>query len=319
MDPLTGLLHGSPSHGPHLRTHMCDADPPWSLRVDDGAPLCAVTVVRGAARLEPDHATAVLLRPGDVAVVRGPDPYTITVPDTDADADTDAVPVLLLSGAYRVPSEIGSRLLSALPTLLVRPAAGAGADATLTGLVASELAGDEPGREAALSRLLDLLLVGVLRTWLATPGSGAPAWHRAQSDPVAGPALRLLHENPFHAWTLQELALKVGVSRATLARRFTGAVGEPPAAYLTDWRLALAADLLRDPAKTVTEVARHVGYSSAFALSTAFRRVRGTTPQQFRSDTPRPPTRSTAQPPRTVVLPASQAPVEGAGAWKRSG
>ena len=73
-----------------------------------------------------------------------------------------------------------------------------------------------------------------------------------------------------------------GVSRAALARRFTDLVGEPPMSFLTGWRLALAADLLREPDATVGAVARQVGYGSPFALSTAFKRVHGVSPQQYR-------------------------------------
>jgi AraC-like DNA-binding protein len=75
----------------------------------------------------------------------------------------------------------------------------------------------------------------------------------------------------------------VGVSRAALAKRFTELVGEPPMAFLTDWRLALAADLLREPDATIGSVARKVGYGSPFALSAAFKRVRGVSPQEHRA------------------------------------
>ena len=98
-----------------------------------------------------------------------------------------------------------------------------------------------------------------------------------------GRALRLLHNNPAHPWTVAELATEIGVSRAALARRFSELVGEPPMAFLAGWRLALAADLLREPDATVGAVARQVGYGSPFALSTAFKRVRGVSPQQFRA------------------------------------
>jgi AraC-like DNA-binding protein len=80
------------------------------------------------------------------------------------------------------------------------------------------------------------------------------------------------------------LAAEVGVSRAALARRFTELAGEPPMSYLTGLRLDLAADLLRQPEVTVGAVARQVGYGSAFALSTAFKRVRGVSPQRYRLD-----------------------------------
>jgi AraC-like DNA-binding protein len=133
-----------------------------------------------------------------------------------------------------------------------------------------------------LDRVLDLLLIAALRTWMARPGAQAPGWYRAQSDPVVGPAVRLLHDHPERAWTLDSLAAAVGVSRSGLARRFTELVGEPPMAFLTGWRMTLAADLLREPGATVDAVARRVGYGSGFALSTAFKRVRGVTPQQYR-------------------------------------
>ena len=73
------------------------------------------------------------------------------------------------------------------------------------------------------------------------------------------------------------------MSRAALARRFHDVVGEPPMSYLTGWRLALAADLLREPDTTIGAVARQVGYGSAFALSAAFKRVRGLSPQEYRA------------------------------------
>jgi AraC-like DNA-binding protein len=133
-----------------------------------------------------------------------------------------------------------------------------------------------------LDRLLDLLLIAVLRSWFARPGARDPGWYQAHSDPVVGPALRLLHDDPAQPWTVASLAARTGVSRATLARRFTDLVGEPPMAYLTGWRLALAADLLREPAATVGSVARRVGYGSAFALSAAFKRERGVAPARYR-------------------------------------
>jgi AraC-like DNA-binding protein len=98
-----------------------------------------------------------------------------------------------------------------------------------------------------------------------------------------GAALRLLRDEPAHAWTVAELAERTGVSRAALARRFTDLVGEPPMAFLTSWRLALAAERLAEPDTTIGAVAREVGYGSAFALSTAFKRVRGVSPRDHRT------------------------------------
>jgi AraC-like DNA-binding protein len=142
---------------------------------------------------------------------------------------------------------------------------------------------DEPGQEAILDRLLDLFLIAALRRWFAGLGAEAPAWYRAHGDPVVGRALRMLLNNPAQPWTVAALARHAGVSRAALARRFTLLVGEPPMTFLTAWRMALAADLLREPGETVASVARHVGYGSPFALSTAFKRARGISPHQYRA------------------------------------
>jgi AraC-like DNA-binding protein len=188
---------------------------------------------------------------------------------------------MMLVGAYQVQDEIGRRLLGALPPLLVLP--GAAWDSPLIPLLADEIAKDDPGQEAVLDRLLDLLLIAVLRAWFARPEAEPPAWYRAHSDPVVGRALRLLQNDPARHWTVATLAAEAGVSRAALARRFTALVGEPPIKFLTGWRLALAADLLREPDATIGSVAAQVGYGSPFALSTAFKREHGISPQEHRA------------------------------------
>ena len=149
-------------------------------------------------------------------------------------------------------------------------------------MLSDEIGKDEPGQEAVLDRFLDLLVVAVLRAWFSRPQAQAPGWYRAQRNPVVGRALRILQNKPEQSWTVATLAAETGVSRATLAHRFTEVVGEPPMTFLTAWRVALAADLLREPDTTIAAVAQQVGYSSAFALSAAFKRVRGVSPKDHR-------------------------------------
>ncbi|MFF1709467.1 AraC family transcriptional regulator [Streptomyces sp. NPDC058268] len=308
MDVLAGLLEGPRARGAFM-IRAC-FDPPWSVRIADEAPLSVMIMVRGTAWIVPDDGEPQLIRPGDVAVARGPDHYTVAddrtrkphveiqpgencVPlgDTPPDRYRDLGqrtwgqlpdgPVEMLIGTYQARGEITGRLLDALPQLLVLPTEVW--DCPLTPLLADEIAKDEPGQDVVLDRLLDLLMIASLRAWFSRPEAEAPAWYRAMGDPVVGQAIRLLQDDPAHPWTIAELAAKAGVSRAALARRFTELVGEPPMAYLTGWRLALAADLLRDSEQTIAAIARRVGYGSAFALSSAFKRVYGVSPQEHRS------------------------------------
>ncbi|MFD5156938.1 AraC family transcriptional regulator [Streptomyces hawaiiensis] len=307
MDALAGLLEGPRARGAFM-IRAC-FDPPWAVRVEDRAPLTVMLVVRGEAWILPDRGEGTRLKAGDLAIARGPDPYTCAdAPGTAPQAvilpqqecrypdgqplngsmdlgvrtwgdrlDGDTV---VLIGTYPTQGEVSARLLDALPPLLSLTSDVWACP--LTPYITEEIVRDEPGQEVVLDRLLDLLLIAALRAWFARPEAEAPAWYRALADPVVGGVLRLLQDDPAHPWTVAALAAKAGVSRAALARRFTGLVGEPPMAYLTGWRLALAADRLRDSADTLDAVARRVGYGSAFALSTAFKRVYGVSPVEYR-------------------------------------
>ncbi|MER6745931.1 AraC family transcriptional regulator [Streptomyces fungicidicus] len=308
MDALTGLLEGPRARGAFM-IRAC-FDPPWAVRVEDRAPLTVMLLVRGEAWIAPDGGEPLRLRPGDLAVARGPGPYLCADgPDTAPGAvilpggechypdgrplngvmdlgvrtwgDRPDSATVMLIGTYRMRGEIGGRLLDALPPLLSLTADVW--DCPLTPFLMEEVVRDAPGQEVVLDRLLDLLVIAALRAWFDRPEAEPPAWYLALSDPVAGPAVRLLQDDPAHPWTVAVLAAKTGVSRAALARRFTALVGEPPMTYLTGWRLALAADRLRDTDDTIGAIARQVGYGSAFALSTAFKRVYGVSPQDWRT------------------------------------
>ncbi|SFH54627.1 AraC-type DNA-binding protein [Actinopolymorpha cephalotaxi] len=314
MDPLAGLLSGPRARQAFLLRALLD--PPWSMRIQDQAPLTLVVMVRGDAWVVPDAGERCPLRAGDVALFRGPEPYVVADhPDTPpqvvihpgqrcttptGESMSEAMDlgvrswgtnpqgqVAMLVGTYPEVGAVGALLLEALPALVVLP--GAAWDSPLVPLLGTETQREDPGQEVVLDRLLDLLVVMSLRTWFARPDTATPPWYAAHDDPVVGRALRLLQNAPARPWTVARLAAECGVSRAGLARRFTELVGEPPMAFLAGWRLALAADLLTEPGATVGSVATRVGYASPFALSAAFKRVRGMSPrehQQGASSTP---------------------------------
>ncbi|SPF06407.1 AraC family transcriptional regulator [Streptomyces sp. MA5143a] len=305
MDAVSELLAEVRARGAVFRQTIMR--PPWALRMASGAPLTLATMLRGRAWIVPDQQEPVPIGVGDIAVIRGDTPYTVadapaTTPSlkvTSADycagaegvehasrpARTCGTPAegaaVLVSGAFERRGELSERLLRALPAVLVVPAEGSPYPSVE--MVAEEVTGERPGQQLLLDRLLDLMLVSALRSWFDNPDAGAPAWCRALDDPVVGTALRLLHNTPARPWTVAGLPAEVGVSRAALARRFTALVGEPPMAYLADWRITLAADLLRETDDTVGAIARKVGYANAFALSVAFKRLRGTRPSDHRS------------------------------------
>lgn len=304
---MTGLLEGPRARGAFLL--RCLLDPPWSLRIEDRAPLTLLAMVRGSGWYVPAEGEPLQVRAGEVAIVRGPDAYVfaddrsskpqiVIHPDercttidgrnlsqemglgvrtwgSSSDAET-----MFLTGTYSMDGEVSDRVLHALPRALV--VATRADEARIVDLLAAELTREDPGQEVILDRLLDLLLVSILRTWLSSPGAQAPGWFYAHGDPVVGPALRMLYNEPSEHWTIARLAGEVGVSRSALAMRFNDLVGQPPMTFLTGWRMSLAADLLRQPEMTVKAVASSVGYGSPYAFSNAFKREYGVSPTRYR-------------------------------------
>jgi AraC-like DNA-binding protein len=309
MDALAAVLAVAGVRGTIAAT--VNAAEPWGLTLDavPGAAFHAVT--DGTAWLcthknpGADGSPGIRLLPGDIVLLPGGTAHTLasapgarTQPFDHLAAEqalaaggeltvgTGPVQARILCASYHQDPAVTLPLLALLPDVLHIPASRAnpGLDATLR-LLAHELTRPQPGAAAILNRLVDILLVQVLRVWLTTSVSGTrPAsWLSALTDPVAGPALAALHAQPGRPWTVASLAASTGVSSATLARRFTATVGEPPAAYLTRWRMDLAAQRLRDTDDTVGVIARALGYTSEYAFNRAFTRHRRTPPGRYRS------------------------------------
>ncbi len=307
MDAFLGFLEGPRARGAFaLRTVM---QPPWCLRVVAESPLAMIAVVSGEVWIVPDEGEPHHLTQGDIGVTRAPDHYNVAhardaAPDViihpgqdcrglDGNSVLEAMThgirtwgnapdgeTVFLVGAYEALSDVSDRLLKALPPVI--SLSHETWQSPLVSILCDEVVKDEPGQAAVLDRLLDLLLVAVMKEWFARSSSD-DLLRRSEGDPIVQRALRFLHGDPTRAWTVESLASETGASRASLARRFNALVGEPPMTYLKNWRLALAADLLCDPHETVGAVAEKVGYTSPFAFSVAFKRARGMSPQEHRS------------------------------------
>jgi AraC-like DNA-binding protein len=309
-DPMDGLSTMLEAHRGHDAFVLrCEMRAPWSVRIADQAAIGLIVMVRGTCLVTYPGQAPVTLQVGDVALLKGTFPYTLaddaaTPVSVVIDADqvcraltSDGTswtldlrtrswgnahggPVAFVSGTYESASQVSGRLLDWLPDLAVLRAPDC--DPALLALLSTELARDLPGQDVVLNRYVDLVLVSALRQWFARPDADRPRWWSAQNDPLVGGILARMHDRPGAPWTLSLLAAEVGYSRASIVRRFTELVGQPPMAYLTQWRLALASDLLLGTEDTVEAVGRSVGYDNAFAFSSAFKRAHGVSPRAFR-------------------------------------
>ena len=145
-----------------------------------------------------------------------------------------------------------------------------------------ETASNRAGSDAMLAKLSEALFVDTLRRYVADLPDQSTGWLAGARDAVVGRSLSLLHKRPAHAWTIAELATAVGVSRSALVARFTRYLADPPMAYLTGWRLRLAAEALTSSSKSVADVAAGVGYESEAAFNRAFKRAFGVPPARYR-------------------------------------
>lgn len=185
--------------------------------------------------------------------------------------------VRMLIGHCSFGSSDAALLVSLLPKLVV--VRGERRLTTLVELLSEETHAGRPGRDAVLARLLEVLLIEAFR---ATTGPTAPpGLIRGLGDGRLAAALRRIHAEPSHPWTIGDLAREAALSRSSFFTRFRREVGVAPMEYLLGWRMTLAKDLLRGEAVSVSEVAQRVGYSSSSTFSVAFTRQVGIPPAAY--------------------------------------
>jgi AraC-like DNA-binding protein len=147
-----------------------------------------------------------------------------------------------------------------------------------------QAANREAGAGAMLAKLSEVVFAETLRRYVRGLPDGHTGWLAGARDTEVGRALTLLHHRHAHRWTVAELAREAGLSRTVLAERFRHFLGEPPMAYLTRWRLGLAARALTTTSHSVAQIASEVGYESEAALNRAFKREYGLPPARYRKD-----------------------------------
>jgi AraC-like DNA-binding protein len=296
-DTLEALRTGRPAA---VRT---DAHAPWGLRFRPIAGAGFHVVAEGRCRLLPPHGDPVTLGPGDIVFLRRGSGHTLC--DEVDSAPVDFVPeqvqgsspigrvrlegpgvrTVLLCGAYWLDVDRPHPLLGELPEVIHLPASPGRHPALRSAVdqLCAEVHDPQPGSDKVVTTLVDLLLLYILRSWYAEqPKEQSRGWSAALSDPLLAPALKAIHDDPSHPWTVEALGSRAGLSRAAFARRFTAVVGEPPLTYLTTWRMTTAARMLRQSTDELRAIGRKTGYTSEFAFAKAFKRHFGVPPGVYR-------------------------------------
>ncbi|MCX4091382.1 AraC family transcriptional regulator [Nocardia sp. alder85J] len=298
-DAIAAMRLGQPT-----TSRLCTADRDWCTRLSPYEGAGFHIVLRGSCWVLPDEGEPVLLGTGDAVLLPHGTGHLLSDGPADTRAGSRAIPFEqwyarrepetssgtarfeVLCGKYRLDERGRHPMIAELPNLIHLPAR-VGDHVELRAAV--DLLGREvdrrgPGSCIAVPSLLDLLLVYMIRAWMAESSTGV--WPAVLGDPVTAAALRALHTDPAAPWSNESLAAETGVSRATLTRRFTALVGRPPMGYLTWWRLTRAAALLRDTTDPLSAIAGRVGYANPYAFSNAFKKEFGAPPGRYRENHP---------------------------------
>ncbi|MFF2373712.1 AraC family transcriptional regulator [Streptomyces xiamenensis] len=306
MADAIGLLRPHTVIGPSLR-----ATGEWALRFDTFLHVRIGGLVRGACWLMLDGHEPVPLREGDTFMLGNPPPYVLaSTPDARplpaervwAGAEDGFVRIgpeseddlYLCVGHIAFDDRNAALLTDLLPPLVIVHAGDphGGRLAQLIDHLATEVGVSAAGGPLVQNHLAQILLVHMLRAH-AGRTDRPTGWLGALNEDGIGAALRAVHADLAHSWSLRELAEISHMSRSAFAQAFKSHVGIPPLEYLIQWRMSLARDALARDTLSISELARATGYLSESAFSTAFRRVVGSSPAQFRNRT-RQPARSTA-------------------------
>jgi AraC-like DNA-binding protein len=277
---------------------------PWGFRVPAGPMPAFHLMTTGGGWLEVEgHSQPIRLAAGDLVILPRGDGHlvrdsrrTSTLPPLGSVLE-DTPPLdgrlalggggrrsELLCGGFAIDPIGGRTLLGTLPSIVHLGGGEGAAPEWLVGLVrmiAAEMAAPGPGSQAVVTRLTDAVLAqGIRHSLVAIDRSLDQA--SAFTDRQVAQALRLMRDRPDHPWTVPEIAAAVSMSRSAFAARFRAAMGETPMQHLTRYRMARAAEYLRDTRVGIREIARLTGYDSEVSVSKAFRRQFGVAPGAYR-------------------------------------
>ena len=303
-DPLAEALHLLRLTG----TLYCRSElsAPWGIDIPafDGM-MSFIVVMSGEAWLdlngvEPERLTtgSLALLPHGLAhrVLSAPDTASVPLDDLPVEPISERYEVLhhggggalshVMYGVMRLDHVAAQRLIAHLPKILHVDAAADDPDGwlhTSMQFIAREARNMKPGGETVITRLADILVIQVLRSWLDGAGTAQAGWLAALRDHSIGRALAAFHRAPERDWSVASLASVAGMSRSAFSARFAALVGEPVMQHVTQWRMRLARQALKDTKDSLAIIASRVGYQSEAAFCRTYRRSFGETPGALRS------------------------------------
>ncbi len=320
FDPLSDVLRTVKLRGALF--FMIDATSPWCVDVPKAADFADIILpgarhivsyhiaVEGEGLASVPGSDPIRFGAGDVIVFPHADPYLMesepgAPPELNhqetlqffRDCAASRLPFVIPEGGGGLPKAkficgfLGcdmvpfNPLFGALPPLMHIRRQDSGQTDLLDKLIAlamSEIRLWRAGGEGIRLGLSELMFIELLRRHLHSLPADGTNWLAGLRDPKVGRALTLLHAEPAHDWTLNDLARAAGLSRSVLAERFNRFVGETPIRYLTLWRMQLAARLLTDSNAKVASIGRQVGFGSESSFSRTFKRTTGMSPAQWR-------------------------------------
>jgi AraC-like DNA-binding protein len=299
VDPLTQLVELLRPRA-LLWKHMVGQGH-WAWRFPADSGVVFGRVVSGRCRFQLPGTEEQSLEPGDCLLLTGPPAWIlrggadeaaiIALEDLPTDAsspelvrgDDDPNQVRVVGGHFEFDSVNKELLTAFLPPVVHIRSHGSGDGVRLTGILAmidAEASATRPGQEAVLSRLLEIVLIELLRTpeMLSSQRRGMLT---GLTDPQIASALRAFHADIRRNWSVASLSAEASMSRSVFSQRFTALVGQPPMTYALLWRMAVACDALRFSGRPLDEIALATGYGSASAFSTAFTRTVGLPPARY--------------------------------------
>lgn len=303
-DPLAEALHFLRMDGMFYCRSELTA--PWGLdlpRMADSVWFHVVTT--GECTLTDSDGGEHTLRRGDVAILphggghvvrdepTAPTPVVFDLPHEYVSRQYAVLrhggggaPVDLICGVVRLGHPAARVLLDLLPEIIHVDASVGSAEwqwfPSLLALMAAETRTTRPGGETVVTRLCDILVIQAIRSWIEHDPAARHGWVGALRDPVIGRAITSIHREPARDWTVASLADAVAMSRSGFSARFTELVGTSPKQYVTEWRMQLAEDMLREGDATHAVIAAELGYQSEAAFSRAFKRITGIPPSAVR-------------------------------------